>query len=147
MKPRRKDDEFNTPGEMLARTAFLVCLAAFTAGIVLTVAAVLGRDVRLFATGLACLAVGALTRGWLRRQGQFKPAEAAFDEFAEPGPSLEPKHVAELVRLLDEWEKLERQRGSPRFDPWALQSIRHDIREMIDRDPALEGLFRGGRSA
>jgi hypothetical protein len=55
--------------------------------------------------------------------------------------------VDELVRLLRQWDEMEARRGSPGFDPWALQSIRHDIRAMIETDPALEGLFHDSRRA
>jgi hypothetical protein len=143
MRAPGEDREFNTPQEMLVRATFLVCLVAFASGIIVTLAAAVARDFRLLALGIALLCTGALTRNWLSRKGRFESAEMSFREFARPGSQLDPAHVAELSRLLREWEELERLRGSPRFDPWAVQSIRHDIRVMIEQDPALGRLFDG----
>jgi hypothetical protein len=46
-----------------------------------------------------------------------------------------------LLELLRAWDTLEHRRGSVDFDPWELQSVRHDIRAAIAEDPALERLF------
>jgi len=50
--------------------------------------------------------------------------------------------VGGLVKLLHEWDGLERARGSSGFDPWALQSLRNEIRIAVRDDPSLERLFR-----
>jgi hypothetical protein len=141
MKPRGDHDEFNTPEEMRRRIAFIVCLAAFTAGILLTVAGFVAREMPLLAFGVLALAVSGLTRDWLQRRGGFGAADPGLRHLGEAVASLDDAHVAELVRLLREWEDLERKRGSADFDPWALQAVRHDIRVMVENDPALEGLF------
>jgi hypothetical protein len=47
----------------------------------------------------------------------------------------------QLLALLEEWEALEQKRGTPDFDPWALQALRNDIRRVVESDPALSQLF------
>ena len=147
MRSQSDDNEFNTPQEMLVRVAFLVCLAGFTAGILLMLAGAAGHDLRLVGLGAASLGLAGLARSWLSARGKFGEAEATLHEFAEAGESSEAARVAELVRLLRKWDQLESKRGSPAFDPWAVQVIRHDIRAMIETDPALENLFHDSRHA
>lgn len=147
MKPRWDENEFNTPEEMLVRTTFLVCLAAFTAGVVLLLAGAVSHEIRLVAAGVLSLVVSALTRSWLKRTGKFEEAEQVFDRAALTEESPHDARITELIRLLQLWETLEHKRGSPGFDPWAVQAVRHDIREMVEADPALETLFRSSRRA
>ena len=147
MKPRWDDSEFNTPQEMLVRATFLVCLASFTSGFLLVLAGAASHQLRLMGWGAALLTVAALTRSWLSAQGRFERAEAALQHLAHAEPPMDAARVAELVRLLRQWEVLERQRGSAGFDPWAVQAVRHDIRAMVEQDPALEGLFHPSRRA
>ena len=131
----------------MVRATFLICLAAFTAGIVLLLAGAFAHEIRLVAAGVLSLVISALTRSWLKRTGRFDEAEQVFEQASEADASTHEARIAELVRLLQLWEKLENQRGSPGFDPWAVQAVRHDIREMVEADPALEGLFRSSRRA
>jgi hypothetical protein len=147
MKPRWDENEFNTPQEMFVRVTFLACLAAFTAGVLVMLAGAAAHDLRLVGTGALLLIAGGLMRSWLCRHGRFDEAEAALQEFTQAGPPTDAARVAELVRLLRQWEELESKRGSPGFDPWAVQAIRHDIRDMVEADPALEGLFHDPRRA
>jgi hypothetical protein len=147
MKERGDDNEFNTPEEMLIRATFLVCLGAFTAGILLLMAGALTGELRLVAAGAGLLAIAGLTRGWLRRRGKFEPAQMELPEVPAMRLPIEAARVDELVQLLRQWNEMEARRGSPGFDPWALQSLRHDIREMVEADPALDGLFHVSRRA
>jgi hypothetical protein len=147
MRSRSNDNEFNTPEEMLVRATFLVCLAAFTAGILLMLAGAAMHDLRLVGAGGLSLAIAGFTRGWLRRRGKLDDAGGTLHQFAEAGVPSDAARVAELVRLLRKWDQLESRRGSPAFDPWAVQDIRHYIRAMIETDPALENLFHDSRRA
>ena len=72
MKPQWDDNEFNTPEEMLVRATYVVCLAAFTVGIILLVAGAVGHEIRVVAAGVLSLVVSALTRSWLKRAGKHK---------------------------------------------------------------------------
>ena len=147
MKKRWDDDEFNTPEEMLVRATFLVCLGAFTAGILMLMAGAVARELRLVAAGTGLLAIAGLTRGWLRRRGKFEQAQMNLPEVPALRLPIEAARVEELVHLLRQWNEMEAKRGSPSFDPWALQSLRHDIREMVETNPALDGLFHDSRRA
>lgn len=142
MKSDDDPSEFNSPEEMRVRGAFLISLGGLLAGIILTITGALSRDVQLLAAGLGALALSGLARHWLQRKGRFGDAEAAFNAMGEPAPTPDDARVRELVSLLRQWERLEHSRGSPKFDPWELQSLRHDIRALVERDPALERLFR-----
>ncbi|HUR58297.1 MAG TPA: hypothetical protein VM029_11345 [Opitutaceae bacterium] len=142
MKPRWDESEFNTPHEMMLRAVFLVYLATMTGGVLVTLAGAASHDFRLLGLGVAALVVSMLSREWLRRQGELVAVEAALNNVARAEPSLDAARVAELVRLLQEWEQLEQKRGSAEFDPWAVQALRHDIRVMVEKNPALDRLFR-----
>jgi hypothetical protein len=143
----KRDDEFNTPAEMLVRLLFLLCLVTFTAGILLVVAGVYSHQRGLAAWGLASLAVSGLLREGLSRNGHFDSAKKSLDAIAVVEPPADQAHLARLAVLLREWEALERRRGSADFDPWQLQALRNDIRQIVENDPALERLFQHDRRA
>jgi hypothetical protein len=150
MKPRPDDNEFNTPEEMMVRATFLICLASFTAGIVLLLAGAFAHEIRLVAAGALSLVISALTRSWLKRNGGFEgveQAEQTFENAVQAAQSPHDARIAELVRLLQLWEELEKKRGSPGFDPWAVHAVRLDIRQMVEADPALDRLFHRSRRA
>jgi hypothetical protein len=139
---RFHESEFNTPQEMLLRASFILCLAAFAAGILLIVGGMVTRSLALLGFGLAALGVAGGVREWLRRNNRLDSVQLAIDEIAADAPVLDPARTAELATLLNEWEAMEAKRGSPDFDPWTLQALRNDIRAAVEKDPALENLFR-----
>lgn len=140
------DSEFNTPAEMGARATFLFTHAALAAGIVLTVAGVLAMQLALTLAGVAALIAAWIGRSWLRARESASP-DQSLEEIFEGSPPLDDARVAELIALLEQWEALEEKRGSPEFDPWAVQAVRHDIRVVVESDPALEQLFSRLRNA
>lgn len=142
MKHPVDESEFNTPHEMLLRVSFLVCLTAFAGGILLIVSGMAMRSLPLLGSGLGALAIGGAMREWLRRNDRFDSMQQAIEEIAAESPPLDAKRASELVQLLTEWEEMEAKRGSPDFDPWTLQALRNDIRVIVEKDPALESLFR-----
>ena len=141
---KRFDDqsEFNTPQEMLLRASFALCLATFAAGILLILGGMVTRSLPLLGFGLSALALAGVVREWLRRNDRLSSVQSVIEEIAAESPPLDPVGTAELAKLLTEWEAMEAKRGSPEFDPWALQALRNDIRRTVERDPALETLFR-----
>jgi hypothetical protein len=143
----REDDGFNTPAEMLARLAYLAWLASLPAGILLTLAGLLTARWPLALGGVAGLTLGWCVRDWLRRRERFEPAAAALDAVPEIGARAEETRLARLVVLLREWDALEQRRGTPGFDPWAVQAVRNDIHAVVENDPALISLFRTHRQA
>lgn len=147
MNDSDRESEFNRPAEMFARAAFLVTHGALAAGLVATPAGLLSGDPRLVMGGLALLALVWTGRSWLRSRGELVAGERALEKIAAAASPLDDTHVAELIRLLEQWEALEQKRGSPGFDPWAVQAVRHEIRLLVERDPALEQLFAALRRA
>ena len=142
MKPQLDESEFTTPEEMIVRASFIIYLAAFAAGIVLIIGGMATRSLPLLGFGLGALALGGGVREWLRRNDHLDSVQQAIAEIASDGPPVDPTRAAELFALLTEWEELEAKRGSPEFDPWALQVLRNNIRVTVEKDPALETLFR-----
>src|SRR4051812_35458292 len=64
--PNQDDDSpFNSPEEMLARLAFVLCLLALIAGIALVVIGVVTRSGWVALAGVGSLGVGWLLRVWL----------------------------------------------------------------------------------
>ena len=135
------EGEFNSPAVMLGRAMFLAMLAAVTAGVLLTVAGVLVAEARLAFAGIATLVLAGVSRTWLQRRGELETAERSLEEIAESAPPLDETRGRELLSLLEAWDTLEQKRGSPEFDPWALQALRNDIRRVVESDPALTHLF------
>lgn len=147
MNDSDRESEFNAPAEMFARAVFLVTHGALAGGLVSTPAGLLSAEPRLVLSGLALLAAAWIGRAWLRSRGELVAGERALERIAAAAPPLDDRRVAELIRLLEQWEVLEQKRGSPEFDPWAVQAVRHDIRLLVERDPALEQLFAALRRA
>jgi hypothetical protein len=147
MKQSRRHSEFNTRAEMFARAIFLLMHVAFAFGIIATAAGLLSIEPKLMLAGLAALIAGWNARSWLRKTGELVGSERALQSIAEGVPPLDDASVAELIALLEQWESLEQKRGSPDFDPWAVQAVRHDICVVVQRDPALQYLFTTLRRA
>jgi hypothetical protein len=127
---------------MLSRATFLGTLGALSAGIILTIAGLLTGQGVLSLAGLAALAAAGIGRSWLRHRGELEPAERALNAIDEQALPLDETRGRQLLALLQEWEALEQKRGSAAFDPWALQALRNDIRQVVESDPALAQLFR-----
>lgn len=142
MKPEPPvDSDFNPPAMMLSRAVFFVMLAGFGVGIVLSIAALVTAEARLALAGIGVLTLAVASRIWLQRRGELERAERALDAIVACTPSPDEARGRELLALLDQWEALERRRGSADFDPWELQALRNDIRRVVASDPALERLF------
>jgi hypothetical protein len=91
-------------------------------------------------------AVALLARSVLRERLVVSPTDEESsgweDDFLVEKESVGEGRVGGLVRLLHEWDELERSRGTANFDPWALQSALNEIRSAVHDDPTLERLFR-----
>ena len=133
--------EFNTPAEMLERATYLAFLGAGVAGLSLLIVSAVTRDPRYLASAVIALLISSLARDWLRRHQKLKPAAEALDAFATGERLVEGTEVNQLLSLLREWDALEQKRGSPDFDPWAVQALRNDIQRVVTKDPALNRLF------
>ena len=139
--PLDSDREFNTPAEMLTRATFLGVLTALTVGILLTVAGLVVAEMRLAIVGLVTLGFAGIVRAWLQRRLGGEADEFTIARIAQSTPEPDESRSRQLLALLAEWESMEEKRGSPDFDPWALQALRNDIRKVVESDPALSRLF------
>ena len=143
MKPRLESDQgFNTPAEMLGRAVFLATLAALAVGILLTILGLVVWQPVWSLVGLGVVGLACVARAWLQRRGTWEQAERALDHMAWSDDTLESARAAELMGLLERWEAMEQTRGTPEFDPWALQALRNEIRAVVESDPALQALFK-----
>lgn len=132
----------------MARSAFLAMLGSFIGGAMLMTAGAVAAEWRLVLAGALAWTLGWLTREWLRRSGRIETVDAAFHQTMSVATvAVDQTRVAELTQLLRQWGSAEEKRGSPAFDPWAVQALRHEIRAAIDRDRALDELLRGSRRA
>jgi hypothetical protein len=109
---------------------------------VLVVVGLATANVRCVAAGLLALPLAWAVRAWLVHSARevLRAAETLLggSSAAPNGPPLDA-----LVALLREWEALERRRGTPGFDPWALLSLRREIQRTVDESPALSRLMHG----
>jgi hypothetical protein len=135
---------FNTPAAAIRRMAYLACILGVAfAPVALLIGVMAGRREMGF-LGLFVLFVAGICRAWLHQRGTFDAVASELDEMTgSVNMAASSTKVAELVELLLRWDALERQRGSPEFDPWAVQSLRREIREVIEANPSLENLFSG----
>lgn len=136
------DDGFNSTEEMLARLGYAAGLAAFAAGLVLVPVGLFTVRLDALGLGMILLAVTWRARHWLRKQSEV--SAWSYPELGSASLDLtdEDEAVARhLLALIREWRRLEQRRGHPDFDPWASQSVRHDIKEVLEEDPALRRLF------
>jgi hypothetical protein len=136
----------SAPSTLSLRLALVAYFLAVAAGFVLVFYSLVFMRVELLAAAAVAGAIALAARAVLReRMPDGMKVDAIFDEetiSAEESTSVEIGRVSGVVKLLREWDALEQARGSADFDPWALQSARHEIRNAINEDPALERLFR-----
>ena len=96
------------------------------------------------AGGVGVLALGL--RAFLRRrpvplEGDVAARDDAGEFCVEPDAGGASSRIAELADLVSTLSELERARGTRRFDAWAWQSLRAEIRERLHEDPKLRRLL------
>jgi hypothetical protein len=106
---------------MLARLAYVVHLGSLLGGLGATLGAAQRREPAQLALA-ALLLTASLGLAWaLRRTGWYARCR---DSFASLGQEDEDPR---LGRLMERRGELERLRGTPAFDPWALLAVQHEI--------------------
>jgi hypothetical protein len=139
---RRRAPELNPPAQIVVRVALMLFLFVVVAGLALFLTGCATQRAPQAFAGLACL---LLATGGLLALRTWAPGPTAtaldFDFVSSIGTVDGDRPVGQLVGLLRQWEELEHGRGSPDFDPWAVQAVRHDIRAVVEADPTLERLF------
>ena len=134
--------ECNSPREMGRRLLGLGVLAGVAAGLALLIAAAMASRFDLGGLGAALLLAARAAQQRLDRADPPWAGAVMGDlELLAAERAVGDSQVTRLVGLLQELNELERRRGSPAFDPWALQALRHDIRMVVGQDPALGRLF------
>ena len=126
------------------RVVWLVYLSAMACGCVLAFYSVVFMRADFLAGAVVSGAIVFVVRSVLKeRLAAAATEETIFGEEGNcTGDHVNDGRVGELVQLLREWDGIERARGTADFDPWALQSARHEIHEAVQADPMLERLFR-----
>jgi hypothetical protein len=126
------------------RVVLLAYLSAMAIGCILAFYSVVFRRADFLAGAAISGAFVLLARSFLRERLAASATDiAAFgEETVSMVEGVADGRVGELVHLLQEWDGIERARGTPEFDPWALQSARNEIRMAVQDDPTLERLFR-----
>jgi hypothetical protein len=136
----------SAPSTLSLRLAMVAYLVAVAASFVLVFYSIIFMRAELLAGAGVSGAIALAARAVLReRMPAGLNTETVFDEETislEGSGTVESRRIAGLMSLLREWDALEQARGSADFDPWALQSARHEIRNAIGEDPTLERLFR-----
>lgn len=119
------------------RLAVAAYLGSLSLGIALLFVGACQASLAVLAFGaLALLAAGGF---WMtiRENASAEMVDALSSEAGEPHvPAARASNpggpkIAELASLLHELNALEGKRGSGHFDPWALQSVRSDIRLLV----------------
>ena len=130
---------------MVSRLTWLVYLVTVAVGSIAVFYSVVFMRADFFAGALAMVGVAWLAHGGLRNRLPGLEAELdAFDEDVDGVAEKEvgcSERVGGITALLKEWDGLESRRGTAKFDPWALQSVRGEIREAVRSDPELARLF------
>jgi hypothetical protein len=135
-----------TPGDGRSRVAVAAVAGLSVVGVLLAGCGVVSGETGWLLSGAAVSLLALIAqRWWLRtRAGR---ADAALADVWAGTPAPDETRAARLLTLLEDWEALEEQRGSANFDPWALQSLRNEIRQVVESDPALAELFTRLRAA
>ena len=135
----------NTLNAVSMRLAWVTYLVAVAAGCVLAFYSVIFTR--------ADFLVGAAIAGvvsWVSRSVLRDGLEAAASDgdllgeeelFSEENEAVHASRVDGLVNLLREWDRLESARGTAGFDPWALQSVKNELRAAVNDDSVLAKLL------
>lgn len=122
-----------------SRLAFLCYFTSVALVCVLVFFAVSQRDASFLAGAVIASGLALGLRVIVReRDGKISEQGIDFEECENDCR----RPMTELARLLREWERIERTRGSRSFDPWELQGVRSELREVVRDDPALRQLFK-----
>lgn len=139
MHPR--DNRFNTPAEMLVRLVFASRFIFLVIGLVLSLFALHYGSV-IYALK-ALVFFGAMIAGhvWLKRGGKLEECDRALDAMFSGDAYAGDEDGLEA--LISRREALEEQRGTPGFDPWAVQALRREISDYVKTHPESSGRFDG----
>jgi len=137
------DSPFNPPEIIKARALFVLQFFAMIGGLGCVAAALSEQAWGLLAPGALCLILMLSIRCVLKRNGLWQVCVDGLDEAyrrTDPLPNHEDDSMR-LMDLIDRRDEIEGRRGNAGFDPWALQDVRHEISELVKKNPALGTLL------
>jgi hypothetical protein len=135
--------EFNSGSEMLVRLGYTLCLFTAASVMPLLFTGLVLRRADLVLGGMAAMGLAWSGRAGLQRYGPPADPDALMArEHAGTAEDPATEDVAELITLLRQWDAMEQKRGTPEFEPWALQAWRREIRMLLERSPGLQRLFQ-----
>ncbi|MFA6959388.1 MAG: hypothetical protein WC205_01400 [Opitutaceae bacterium] len=138
-----RDTRFNSTAEMLVRLVFASRYVFFLAGIFLALSALSHGSLVEALKALVCFASALASHDWLVRHEKLESCNRAFEALCSGIPL--PEDGDELEVLLARREALESQRGTPGFDPWAVQVLRREISDYVSHHPEAGARLDGRR--
>jgi hypothetical protein len=137
MPPR--DNQFNTPAEMLVRfvyaSRFFFFLISLICGVSALRTGLLHDAVKTVVFLIAMIAC----HQWLKRRGKLDECDRSLERMFGGGVSSNDEDG--LESLLQRRAALEEKRGTPGFDPWAVQAVRREINDYVRLHPESIGRF------
>lgn len=131
--------ELNPPALMVARLGFASHIGLAIWGMAVAVGATIEGRGELLVEAAIALALSTMLWGLLRRARSLEACRASLDDlFAADADEDVGTGDPCLDALLARRAMLERLRGSPAFDPWALLALQHDIEEHLRTHPKPE---------
>ncbi|PTY04635.1 hypothetical protein DB347_18140 [Opitutaceae bacterium EW11] len=142
MTPEKPDSDFNRPAEIAVRVIYLIYLSLAVASLISGVYALALQRLDFAAAALLGTPLAYLCRRWLQEESRYEVAESFDFPAVQQEESHHNEQLADFIGLVETWDRLEARRGTPEFDPWELQSVRHEIQHLIDKTPSWARLFR-----
>jgi len=137
---RSRDNRFNTPAEALVRLVYVARALFLFFGFVLALAAQRSGATVDVVKAIFCFSAAIAGHLWLRRGGRLERSRRALDEMFLGEPAVFDAE-AELETLIHRREALEEKRGTPGFDPWAVQIARREISDYVEHHPEVRDRF------
>ena len=138
---RSRDTRFNTPAEALVRLVF-ICRGLFLFfGFVLALSAQHSGSMSEAMKAFFFFSAMVGCHLWLRRGGRLDECHRALNEMFS-GESAADNEVETLIHRR---EALEEKRGTPGFDPWAVQIVRREISDYVSHHPESARRFEDRR--
>ena len=128
-----RDNRFNTPAEMLVRLVYASRFFFFLAGLVFGASALHTGSVHDVIKALFFFFAMLAGHQWLKRRGKLDECDRALDAMFRE--DVAPDEGDELESLLQRRAALEEKRGTPGFDPWAVQIVRREISDYMRQHP------------
>jgi chloramphenicol 3-O-phosphotransferase len=133
MRPR--DTRLNTPAEMWVRLVFASRYFFFSIALFLGALAVHHGSLYEAVKAVVFLAAMIAAHVWLKQRGKLEECDRALEAMF----SGEAGDEDDLEVLLNRRAALEEKRGTPGFDPWAVQAVRREINAYLRTHPDSTG--------